>query len=98
MDEVIEASAAAAPAYFGGLAGASVVRQRADVDRSAAGAEKVRDEGAGQHGGIIEGKKPRRECRRAIRGAYMSIPSFNSSAMEIGLPFASVQPTMCITG
>jgi hypothetical protein len=28
----------------------------------------------------------------------MSIPSFKSAATESGLPFASVQPTMCIIG
>jgi hypothetical protein len=29
---------------------------------------------------------------------YMLISSFKSSAIESGLPSASVQPTMCITG
>src|SRR5262249_15835089 len=52
IDEDIEASGAATTTYFGGLTGAPVVRQRANIDRSGAGAEKVRNEAANQYGGI----------------------------------------------
>src|SRR5215813_5833903 len=95
-DEVIEASAAATTAYFGGLAGAPVVRQRADVDRPSAGAEKIRNEGANRH--EESGRKRSPGVPLGNSSTYMSISSFKSSAIESGLPSASVQPTMCITG
>src|SRR5262245_41047850 len=96
-DEVVEASAAATTAYFGGLAGAPVVRQRADVDRPSAGAEKIRNEGANRH----EESGRKRSPAGAPLGnssTYMSTSSFKSSAMGSGLPSTPVQPTMCITG
>jgi len=96
-DEVIEAGAAATTAYFGGLAGAPVVRQGANIDRAGAGAEKIRNEGANRHNGIRKERSPV-GVPPGNSSTYMSIPSFKSSAMEIGLPSASVQPTMCITG